>query len=137
MAWITPKTNWTTSNYYNYSDVNRVENNTDAVADLVETYSARPILDIVKKDWTNADIVFYDAINRIESNILALKNATYQPLDWIVPITNWVSADVFDYVDANRLEANLLALYVMINNIIAEFEYCGSIICGQEFNLGM
>lgn len=132
MAWETPKTDFTTSDYYNFGDINRVENNTDALADLVETYALRPTLDTVKTDWVNTNFPFYDQINRIENNILAIKNATAQPIVWITPVVDWVSIDIFDYVDANRLESNLLALYTMINNIIDALLYCGTFYCGQD-----
>jgi hypothetical protein len=132
MAWQTPKTDFTISDYYNYGDINRVENNIDAVADLIETYTTRPTLDTIKTDWANTDIVFYDQINKIENNILAIKNETAEPFEWIAPVVDWISIDIFDYVDANRLESNLLALYTMINNIIDAFLYCGTFYCGQD-----
>lgn len=32
MEWISPKTNWNSEDYYNFEDLNRVENNTQIVA---------------------------------------------------------------------------------------------------------
>jgi len=123
MAWVTPKTDWVSSDYYNFADLNRVENNANEIAALIATFTNPITLDSVNTSRDNTSIEFYDSLNRIENNILAF--AIYLPLVWVTPKTNWASLSNFDYSDANRLEGNLLALYNMINNIIAEFRYCG------------
>jgi hypothetical protein len=133
MAWQTPKTDWTSSDYYNYSDLNRVENNTGELENLVDTYfSIQPLTKIT--DRTNIHIEYYDSLNRVESNILALKDATFQPLEWETPKTNWQSvSDAFSYVDANRLEKNLVNLKLTIENTIDEMRYCGTFYSGDTF----
>ncbi|MDJ0305397.1 hypothetical protein [Dehalobacter sp.] len=131
MAWVTPKTDWTANNYYNYGDLNRVEGNINAMVDLINTYaSITGLTSITNRDITSFE--FYDSLNRIEQNVLALKNATFEPLGWITPKTDWHTLDPFDYTDANRLESNLLALYIMVNKIKAYLKYCGTYYCGQD-----
>lgn len=131
MAWQTPKTDWTKEDYYNYVDLNRVENNTNELLTLLSNYNTPPTLTtIINRNNTN--IEFYDSLNRIENNILTIKNATYQPVNWITPVSDWKSLDIFDYSDANRLENNLLALYILINNIYNSLLYCGNFSCGQD-----
>lgn len=131
MAWLEPKTDWTIDDYYNFEDLNRVENNINEIKDLINSYSAISALtSITSRNMTR--IEFFDSLNRIESNVLALKNATYQPLGWIVPKIDWASLKPFDYSDANRLESNLLALYGLVNKTKDYLQYCGTFTCGQD-----
>ena len=131
MAWITPKTDWDSDDYYNYGDLNRVENNTDYICDLINThFITLTLTTILTRD--NSSIDFYDSLNRIENNILTLKNSLHEPIEWVEPKTTWQSLDFFNYVDANRLEDNLLALYVLVNDIINYFKYCGTFYCGED-----
>ena len=137
MAWTTPKTNWVSSDYYNYGDLNKVESNTDELNTIITSLVPAPTLGAIVTNRTNVTLEYYDSLNRVESNILALKTAFYEPLGWITPKTDWVSLQAFDNIDANRLESNLLALKTMTDNVIAEFEYCGSITCGEVFNFDL
>ena len=135
MAWTTPKTDWNATDYYNYGDLNRVEANTQHINDLLESIGYTPAITGIDTSRDNTDITFYDDLNRIETNINNLSTSSYEPLTWENPVTDWQSLDNFDYNDANRLEGNLLGLYTMVNNIIAEFEKCGALTCGQSFRL--
>lgn len=130
------KTDWAVDDHYNFEDLNRVESNCQEIADSISTYSTPPTLAGIDTSRDNTDLVFYDDLNRIENNILELKTSTATPLNWITPKTTWATLNKFDYIDANRLESNLQALNTMANNIILELNYCGEIICGQDFNLG-
>lgn len=132
MAWQTPKTNWTPDDYFNAADLNRIENNSQEVANIIGSYSAKPTIIGPVTNRDNTSIEFADSMNRIESNILALKNASYQPNDWQTPKTNWIALDPFGYKDANRLEKNLLLLYTLTKSIAAYFQYCGNFYCGQN-----
>ena len=133
MSWQTPKIDWDSADYYNFGDLNRVESNTQEIANMIGSYGYTPSLISVITDRDNTRIEFYDDLNRVESNILLLKDSTYTPTDFETPKTNWRSAsDVFDYNSANRLENNLLRLYNMVNNIIDYFAYCGATTCGQD-----
>jgi hypothetical protein len=127
---------WTSEDYINYRDFNRIERNIVLMQDIIEEITSRPTLETEVTDRTNYSLEFKDSLNRIERNILALKNAFYEPLGWETPKTTWASLDAFSYVDANRLENNLANMKIMSERIIAEFEYCGALYCGQVFNLG-
>ena len=124
MAWITPKTDWVSTDTYGYSDLNRVENNIDAIADLIETYAARPAVDPLDTTRTLESILYYDALNIIEGKLNMLKAALYEPPAWITPKTTWTSVyQVFDYADANRLEGDLLGLYTLVIRKVANLLY--------------
>ena len=141
MPWETQITDWDgvtevpNRKWYNFADLNRVEGNTDAVADLIATYATKPTLFglLTTRDMTA--IEFFDSLDRVEGNILVLRNASYQPPGWITPVTNWASRDPFDYTDANRLESNLQALHSLINNIKSSFKYSGTFSSGQDIVL--
>lgn len=137
MAWLTPKTDWTSSDYYTYDALNRVESNTDEVLSKVNTvYGSVPSTDPSITNRTTLSIEFQDSLNRIESNLLAIKNFLHEPVGWIPPITTWVSRQVFDYVDANRLEVNILLLYDLISGSENTLPKCGNFRCGQDrYNL--
>ena len=136
MAWIKAKVNWTKDDYYNFGDLNRVENNTEYLKDEFLSIGYRPSITLVVKNRDNTRFEFYDDLTRVESNILALKNASYQPLEWIIPKVNWQDLDAFDYNDANRLEKNLVELKATMELIEASLPRCGSLICGTEYGLG-
>lgn len=136
-TWQTAKTNWTTSDYYNYADLNRVENNTEYLRDYILTLGYYASIVSLVSNRTKESIVYADDMNRIESNIKVLADCSYIPLGWITPITNWVSVfKSFSYSDANRLESDLINLKTMVENIDAELKYCGAFTCGDDFNLG-
>lgn len=133
MAWQTAKTNWKKSDYYNYGDLNRVENNTQEVANIMDTYSEAPNLNAVITNRGHTSIEFYDSFNRIENNIKRLKDSLYEPVGWMGTKTDWTSVgESFDHNHANRLETNLLLLYELVNNTKNYLPYCGAFYAGQD-----
>ena len=134
--WIEPITDWDgvteDRKWYNFGDLNRVENNTNEIADIIESYTTRPPIGTVITNRDNTNIDFYDSLNRIENNILTLKNASYEPAGFIQPKTDWESLQGFSYIDANRLELNLLLLYILVNAIKGGLLHCGAFYAGQN-----
>ena len=142
-SWVTPITDWdgvTTSpsnrKYYNpHVDLDRVEENTEYLKDEFASIGYGASTTTFKYSRTRLSFDHYASdLNRIENNILAIKNATWDPISWTTPITNWASVSQdFTYVDANRLEQNLLYLYNMLNNIKDAYLECGNVqsICGK------
>lgn len=134
MAWITPKTDWVETDFYNYTDLNRVENNTDFLLGHIANIVIPPVLASRITTRTNSDLDYFESINRIENNIKLLGDASVNPNGWITPYTSWISVyKGFSYIDANRLESNLLNLKTMIDLIIESFRYCGTFSAGDDF----
>ena len=134
MAWITPKTNWTSADYYNYDDLNRVENNTSYLKTEYQGIGYISATGVIDTSKTMSSITFYDDLNRIENNIKAIKDASYEPLGWSTPKTTWETLNTFVETDANRLESNLVALQEMLVDIVDGFICCGDAqvsICGK------
>lgn len=129
MEWIPPKVDWTSEDYYNFEDLNRVENNTEVVEALVRSFESIPELEIIKyRDIFS--IEFADSLNRIEGNISILGERR-KPFGWIPNKLDWQSNQKFSYADAIRLENNLKILYEHYKKNSNTFQYCGMYICGE------
>ena len=134
--WIESKTDWKSTDYLNCTDLNRVENNTEYIAQyLVNLNYAVPIGTVVK-NRTMASLDFISSINRIEENIDIIKNSFLSPPGWQEKKT-WSLGKGFSYKDANRLENNLDILYkwaqIAKNNLV----YCGTFNCGTDWEGGL
>ncbi|MFD1954305.1 hypothetical protein ACFSL6_08975 [Paenibacillus thailandensis] len=128
--WIEPRTNWTASDRYNFGDLDRVENNTRYLADVLTSYGYTVEI-VTKTGRTVKTIEFADELNRIESNERAIVDAFYEPIGWEQPVTDWSAAvRGFGFRDAIRLEKNLLLIYELWGNVVKEFRYCGAFTCG-------
>lgn len=130
MKWMPPKIDWSKDDYYNFEDLNRVENNTEVVEELVKLFETIPKLEIIK-DRDILSIEFADSLNRIENNIDILGKRRELP-GWIPNKLDWEYNQKFSYVDANRLERNLKILYEYYKKNSSMFKYCGMSTCGEE-----
>ncbi len=135
-SWITPVTNRIASSYYNYTDVNRVDNNikyldeyVNANIGIVGTLTAYTTQD-------NSNYGTSDLINLLETNINIIKDVlTYDPLSWVTLSESWVGNSAFFYTDANNLEQNLLTLKTNFELIFQSLRFCGTFQVGTDFNL--
>lgn len=132
MEWIPPKIDWTTQDYYNFEDLNRVENNTMVVKDLVEVLRGEVNLGEINIGRDMKSIPFVDILNRVEGNINILGSKLYKPKGWMPPKLEWDYNQPFSYEDANRLERNLLLLYNYAKANVDKIPYCGQIYVGEE-----
>lgn len=127
--WIEPKLEWTAIDYYNFEDLNRVENNMAVVADLVRFYEDLPAFVFVK-NRNMEHIEFADSLNRIES-IQDVLQRRARPTGWATNKTDWKAEDGFSFVDAKRLENNLYLLYRRYTGNLDLTAYCGAFTCGE------
>lgn len=131
MMWLTSKLDWTEDDYYNAEDLNRVENNTLEVAKLIQQLIGVKVK--LESTITNRDyrsIEFADSLNRVERN---LEKLSVLNLGKLKPLkTTWQTGDIFSYKDAIRLENNLTILYSVLNENVANVNYCGTFSCGEE-----
>ncbi len=128
---LEPKT-FTSTSYYNFYDLNRVEINTLATKDLAEVLRGDINLEDIVFDRDMKSIPFADVLNRVEGNINILGNKLYKPKGWTQPKLDWRYNQPFSYEDANRLEKNLLLLYNYAKGNIDKIPYCGMYTCGEE-----
>lgn len=128
MPWVTPKTNWTSAEAYNFTDINRVEANMEYVrSELIAIGYAVPTLTFI----TNRNILSYDllsSVNRLEANMEAVK--LFTPSGWLSTIT-WTADTRFTNYHANRWESNVQLLHDYIPLVEAAFRRCGAVVAGQ------
>lgn len=136
MSWINPKLDWKESDFYNAEDLNRVENNTYAIADELMRYMYNVPLESVIVDRTMDDIDFISSINRIERNINIIKAKFLTPTGW-KDMKVWAVGKGFTYHDAKRLEKNLDLLYSMLQLAKKNFKYSGTFTCGADWEGGL
>lgn len=131
MAWQEAKTDWSSGDYYNAEDLNRVENNTLEVARLIQQLVGVNVnLEATVTDRSYRSIEFADSLNRVERN---LEKLSVLNLGKLKPLkTTWQTGDIFSYKDAIRLENNLTILYSVLNENVANVNYCGTFSCGEE-----
>ncbi|GKV55966.1 hypothetical protein NCCP2222_19130 [Sporosarcina sp. NCCP-2222] len=128
--WIEPKLDWTRDDYYNFDDLNRVENNAEVVTGLVGYFIPLPPL-VSVKDRNMKRIEFADSLNRIESNQDILRQR-YTPIGWLPNKMEWEPNTPFSFSDAIRLEHNLYLLYKHYKGNTETVPICGAFICGEE-----
>lgn len=129
--WIAPKLNWTEDDYYNPEDLNRVENNTLEVAQLIQQLIGTNVnleSTVTNRDYSS--IEFADSLNRVERNLEKLSVLNLNGLKTLK--TNWQAGDSFSYKDAIRLENNLFVLYEVLSKNTVNINYCGTFSCGEK-----
>jgi hypothetical protein len=128
---ITPKTNWLSTDRYNFVDLNRVENNTHELV----TYLASIGYTIASLTYDTGRVItsidYLTSINRVESNIETIKDGFITPPDWEETKT-WTVDLTFNYEDANRLEVSLDQLLNLGVLVYDSFKYCGTFYSGED-----
>jgi hypothetical protein len=136
MAWQTPVTTRTSASYYNFADVNRVDNNTDYLVDYISTYLGTSLT--LTYNFTTKDNTSFgkaSLINGLEENINLLKNYLgYSPVGWQTLNESWTGDSYsFVYTNANNLEVDLSLVKSDVEERVSSLLYCGEAlaICGS------
>lgn len=122
---------WRYNDYYNTEDLNRVEANTQFIADLLSSMGYNAEIQLSDSDWSMLKFPTNAQINRIELNLESLKNSFYTPPGY-GNMKVWPQKTRFSYEDANRYERNLELLYKWAKLIYESYKYCGTFACGEE-----
>lgn len=111
---------------YNISDINRVENNSEFLKDLLNSKGYQ-ISIFVKTDWAYSDTPIKRELDRIIYNVNAIHKA--------FPITDFVilPTTIRTYEQANAIEKALAKLYFYVDYIINH--YCNTFNSGSNFFL--
>jgi hypothetical protein len=126
------KVNWLPSDYYNYYDLNRVEQATIVVKNRIAEYKGILVtLDSPVTNRTRSSYIFASDLNRIETNILRLILAFSEAYNFPDVKTDWKYNDPFSFADARRYEQTLYDMYYTIENNISNFPYAGQLYAGQ------
>lgn len=133
MAYITPKLDWNNTDYHNFVDKNRVENNTDFINDLLDFPA---VLEPINTTRTNVYIDFDVDFNRIEDNINAVRDAFVEPPNWVTLDANWQPVVTpFGFQVANAWENNIQNLKDSIEGTQEYYLVTGTFYTGTNSNL--
>lgn len=130
--WQTPKTNWTSVDVYLASDLNRVEGNTQYVAEVLASQGYPVPTMAYKTDWNKRDILLAPDFNRIEGNVQTLGSIYFKSGEWQALKTNWIQMDSVDYTFANRVEINLKILQEILETMQRQYIRAGVGALGQN-----
>lgn len=114
--WITPKTNWTSSDYFNIGDYNRIKGNLEWLNDMINQVYPPISISSMGANKTYSDYIYADEFNLFETNLEVMKN-------WIVSlgigsgILYSENAPTPDYNELNRIESATLKMY---NNLTGQ-----------------
>ena len=111
---------------FNVTDINRIENNTRYLADmLLSLYYFNTIT--TTSSWARNSLLYQQHIDRIISNVSKVWSAWHKPANApTLPNT------LLDYEQVNNVEKNLYLLKEMLDNMVASFRECGTFSCGEE-----
>lgn len=108
----------TPKGYYNYTDLNRVEEWCEYLANLLTSYSY-PVNIQVKKNWQMSDLPNTDDMERIRKNVNRLKEA-YFSFTQIPENLNYMTIE-----KANSIEKILNEIDKILEAFENDFIYCG------------
>ena len=130
--WVTPiydrtqldVTNKTAKGYYNYVDLNRIEQDCDYLAALFG-------VSITTKTWTRTDFPTLSEMNRIKNNIDSVRNAYYTlPTTPTTPNTPYNA-----YGKANDIEQILNDLKALYDKNALDVFYTDEIYSGETIGV--
>lgn len=128
---LLPLKTWGPNDEYGPEELNRIEANTQYIAEYLEDAGYPAILESVKVDRDITGYEFGDSLSRVERNIDALAQGFIAPPGYQAPKA-WSAGMRHSYVDANRLEQNLHLLHNWALGVVASFKHCGSFACGED-----
>jgi len=117
---------------WNYTDGNRVIENTIYLRDTLNSYGYT--VSFADQPLLTMDSLPYivSVIQVMIANIIAVRDVFYVNPDY--PLILGSQTDT-TYVEANNIEINLLMTYELILEMIDGFRVCGTFACGQDIRL--
>lgn len=109
--WTEPKTNWVSTDKFNYTDYNRIKGNIEYLRELaLEMYVNFPYTDMGSDKTGYADYPYADEFNALEDNLESMRESTY--LYDNADAKQWAeNGRTPTYDDFNRLENACLNFY--------------------------
>ena len=111
MAWIEPKTNWTSKDFFNIEDYNRITGNIEYLKAFVIELFSHPNLSedsVAEKDYTS--MIYASEINAIESNLEDINQSSYS-LEIGETKTYYPNEKTMNYEELNRIESACLLIH--------------------------
>jgi hypothetical protein len=113
-VWVTPKTDWVSTDYFNIADYKRIVGNIEYLKDLAnELFNDETTLDYVEAEKQYTSMIYAEEINAIEANLEKInvydfnigETRTYYENDYTP-----------DFNEFNRIESAILKLYKTANS---------------------
>lgn len=116
MSWTTPKTDWVATDYFNYTDYNRIKGNLLWLNDKVEEHFLNPETWNLGNNKNYQSYFYASEFNAFENCLESINNRAY---GYDIGMKQQFSdLGVFiDYKELNRIEGACLRLYNMIMQI--------------------
>lgn len=109
---------------FNVSDINRIENNTRYLADmLVSLYYFNAL---TTSSWSRSGLPSKKHIDNIISNIRTMWNKWAKP-----PDAEELPSTLLTYEQVNNIEKNIFLLKEMLDNMMGAFRECNTFECGE------
>lgn len=114
-VWTEPKTDWSSDDYFNLKDYNRIKNNISYLRDLaLEVYTNFPF-EVMGSDKTSyTQYPYADEFNAMENNLELMRKNTFL-FDNSVSKHWYENQKTPNYEDFNRLERACLLFYNGLN----------------------
>ena len=121
MAWQTPKTNWQTTDKFNYWDFNRIKNNLTIIYDMARTvFNVSDPIDDMGSDLSSYGTVYdYTKFNAIENNLDTVNTHSYN-IDIGSKQTFYANGAFIVARELNRIESVLLDFYGRLKGVYDE-----------------
>ncbi len=116
-----------TKGVYNYTDLNRIENNCSVLKELLfEKFGINTKI-ITKVNWSMEDIPTIEDLDRIRNNIIKLINNMNLGSECkYIEFSN-----TMNYIKANILEKDMYLLKKIVDTYNKKARYCNTFICGS------
>ena len=126
------KINWKPTDFYNFQDLNRVNELIISLNDQLPFFYGKKI-DLIPYDISDMKSIIYNStLNDIEQNLFNLRSFMNYPPGTEEPKTYWQPNDNFSSIDANRFERNIYYLWQHFEGNAQTIPYCGMYTVGQE-----
>lgn len=109
----------------NIFDLNRIENNTVFLADLLSEYGYVTTI-TTHATWISSDYFKLSDLDRIKTNVLNL----IENFDILTGEGIEINKRTATYIDINNIEKYIYDVNELINKMLLYFKYCGDAYCG-------
>lgn len=135
-TWTTPKTDWVASDYFNFTDFNRIKNNLACLHDLAEeVYPSFSVNSTSTEDVTDYNYIWLPSdINKLEQDLTTLyQHMTLRDFNIGTQKTFTYNGAFITYTELNRIESATLNIYNRLVNQIAGRKMIAYTLGGVQF----
>lgn len=110
-TWTSPKTDWVSTDTFNIEDYNRIKNNIEYLADIIQTYVGTFTYTDMGADLTNYTGYWNVTVfNAFETNLENMNTASYKQ-DIGTTKTFYENGVFITYTELNRIESACQLIY--------------------------